>query len=281
MKLRHVLFPLLVSLTASAQDSIVKQYFFRDLMANGYEVVLYTQDHWTDISRSIGCRVYSDTAELRYMEEHFFRRYRKSEGEIQHFCVDDLFFFLKKGEDLVFFKSTNSMCSISDLGKGPTGDCSNIEFLAEHGTQLVADTFSSVPAGVQTKEELRDRFFNNVVLMHEPYDFYDIPKKSARFGPLYYDGYISLSSPFDWNRTPEEMVAAALRDSLGITVDLNDPNINWIAESEFSAPFRFDLYFTKDVTPLYDAVRCRPIGLPKSSYVFEPPIILWRYPGKD
>jgi hypothetical protein len=265
-----------------AQDSIVTRYFFGKgiLTTEGCELMVATRDHWTDLSREIGYRVYSDPEELKYIEEHFYKRYRTGGPELHHFCTDDLFFYLKKGDRITYWRSTNSMCSISDISGGDD-QCSNMEYLAAHGTKLSSDTLSALTSDIATRAQLREHYFADCVYSEEKGQYPMIGESplagSEQYTWLYYDAYIECTYPNDWKKTGDEMVASVL-DSMGLRYDPNDARINWRAENDFTDPFVFTLYFTDDVQPLYDTYGCKPLPMPRPERSIYPEILIWRLP---
>lgn len=263
-----------VSAQKDQDTNYYKKYFFGNaFVKNGCELVVITKEPQTELAKEIGSRIYSDTATLHYMEQQFFS-WKPKHNEIHHYCGFDLYFYRKKGDELEYFSCANSHCGISELGGGDRDMCSNIEFLAENGTKLVADTIYSFPDSIRTKSKMREVHFKD----HIYSEFRDKNtgstdsdhSKSARNVSLFYDGYIELKTSKSWfidNEGVQHELNAA-----GIHMDIEDPRINWSYDYG-----DLTIYFTND-HPLFDTDICKPLNLPQPGYRFHPPLLLWKIP---
>jgi len=272
-----VLFLFCQYISVSAQDTnLVKKYFFGSrFVKNGHELVVITKEPQTELAREIGSRIYSDTATLRYIEQQFFC-WKRKDNEIHHYCGHDLYFYLKKGDVLEYISCANSNCGFTELGSGNGDFCSNVEFLANNGTRLVADTIRQLPDSIKTKAEMREVYFRDHIYSEfrdnylESIVYGNLQTKSFQNVPFYYDGYLQFDVPKEWLFEEEKFLKQQLH-SMGIDVDLSDPRINW----DCSWNGKTYLYFTSD-HPLFDAEACKPLPLPKPGYRFSPPLLIWR-----
>jgi hypothetical protein len=267
------------------QDSAVRKYFFNqiDFVANGWELVILTRYPRTELARQIGNRIYSDTTTLSYIRENFYKTVRKGDPVLSHSCGQDLYFYIRKGEELVYYNCTNSQCSISDLGSEQRDMCSNLEYLAENGTPLVADTISRLPTAIRTREELRQAYFDDIVYS-EPYlgngSYWDYDKRSShRNEHLYYDGLIRYKTSFDFDKTDDQYLLEALT-ALGLPVEFPGQEVEWEINETVLPEVWITFYFTDKASSFFDHTDCMAVPFPSTGRMLRPPLLIWRLPCK-
>lgn len=142
-----ILFPIItlsfncVFASEKVQDKDIpleRDYFFEGINfgEEGKELLVISKRPQSKLAEEIGYRLYSDTNLLKKMKVEFYQDYDPT-VETFHFCDFDLFFYLKEGKRITFFKKINSKCDLNKLG------LESISLLTDYGLKLQADTIKS------------------------------------------------------------------------------------------------------------------------------------------
>ena len=131
---------------------LVRKYFFENVnfSKEGKELVVIVKEPQTKLAGDLGYRIYSDTSFLNKIESEFYREIDPSK-EIAHFCGHDIYFYIKSGRNLKFYKQINSHCGINEIG------CKNVDLLIENGIILHADSLKTLDfENLKPKEIIKD-----------------------------------------------------------------------------------------------------------------------------
>lgn len=240
-RILQILLPILIVTNCYCQDTLlpppevefietkpklVRKYFFENVnfTKEGKELVVIVKEPQTKLAEDLGYRVYSDTSFLNKIESVFYREIDPS-NEIMHFCGHDIYFYVKSGKNLKFFKQINSHCGISELG------CENIDLLSENGKVLHADSLKILDFENLTPKEI----INDDVIFAE---FISSDGIWQDYQPLFYnncakpnwlyDGKFQTTLEVD-NKTPVDIY---IQDFFGHVDSIEFKNINYRLEYE-------------------------------------------------
>lgn len=131
---------------------LVRKYFFENVnfSKENKELVIIVKEPQTKLAEELGYRIYSDSSFLNKIESEFYRETDQL-NELIHFCGHDIYFYLKSGQNLKFFKKVNSHCGLNELG------CENLDLLAVNGVKLIADSLKTLDfKNLKPKEIIQD-----------------------------------------------------------------------------------------------------------------------------
>jgi hypothetical protein len=229
-------------------NSIIREYFFEgiDLVENGQELVVIVKSPQSKFAREFGHKLYSDTTFLNQIKRDFYVEKKIGEEDILFFCGFDMFFYVKSGNNLKFFKQINSSCNVGNLTRR------NLETLNQNGVNLNCDTMKLADLKRKNtgKNKLRYKFDNliystsvedniwqNNVLDEEYVDFYNSCHLPFHYYDSYFETEIPIDTSFSLKRNIEQYLIRYGIDSLEFK------NINYRIQNEHDIGFSY--FFSK------------------------------------
>lgn len=249
------------------ESRVEREYFFEhtNFAKNGYELVVSVQRPQTRLAESIGHRIYSDTNFLSRIESEFYtdKAIGIIQSEILHFCDFDIFFYIKSGENIRFFKKMNSRCGISTL------DCDKLGLLAQNGKILKTDTLREIDFNkLDAKKNFGSNLiYSDIVSNQQDWQHINSKLKNGVSKPTwYYDGKIefefSANSHSDINRTIDSIFKPI--DSLkfkNINYELFGISESMVINSSFQQPnaVKLIIYLDKPYFQYFSLHKIEPV----------------------
>lgn len=124
-----VFFFCVYQLLCAQQIEVVHLFGGHDFIAANQQLVVVVDYPQTEIAKSIGQKIYTDTNQLRIIQNTTYE-IDHSKEKIELFCGQDVYVYVKEGQNLNLFYAFNSGCFENN------GDCALINLLDSMGVPL-------------------------------------------------------------------------------------------------------------------------------------------------
>lgn len=181
----------------------------------------------------------NDTAFIRKIPTQFYTEVDTSNHSINsHFCGHDLYFYIKRNQNLFLIKAINSSCDIKEIGIiDAENRCENLDFLATSGSRLTIDTLRETVYHETKGSILEDVIFHRNVGVVEgnitSESFYFSGNNNSRNLPIWsYDYFVDATLKLDSATSVHQTILNYLSQK-GID-SVKYENINWQIDSKIA-----------------------------------------------
>jgi hypothetical protein len=248
--MRFILFLLLLSSTTLFSQKTGRKIYFLDstIFKPTDELVLIVDRPQSTFAKTLGSRIYSDSNTIKKICTSFYftKEVSNKEDETSLFCGYDLYFYIKKENELELIQALNSDCQLNIIGGKE-----NL-LLLELGEKISIDTLNEA-----FRKRYKDSIFQNTFLVKERFlddkNFQAISwcelSNDFNFPKWYYDGKVTIqlnnSDIFKTNESIEEFIK-----SFGI-IETKKSQINWCGNKKNSTG-TITFYIKKELFHYFD-----------------------------